>query len=165
MDTLSTGTIADVLVQFSELISFASNLFEPALSIFLLVSWHTLLTVCLYRNSLWMFVVVCNVTVRLRDSLTLAENTERERLLEECALDPTVFDKKSIITRSYQNKRRVSDDVLLTFSIIFIVMFWCCSCQCYDTVDWWTRRTSGLYKPFHFRDIFIMVALWNMFAL
>jgi len=48
--------------------------------------------------------------VRLRDSLTLAENVEQDRLLEECALDPTVFDKKSIIARSYQNKRRVSHD-------------------------------------------------------
>jgi len=45
----------------------------------------------------------------MRDSLTLAEDVERGRLLEECALDPTVFDRNSIITRSYQNKKRVRD--------------------------------------------------------
>jgi len=66
-----------------------------------------------YRNANH---IVCTVNVRLRDSLTLAENIERERLLEECALDPTISDKKSLLSRSYQNKRRVSDsEVLLMF--------------------------------------------------
>jgi len=56
-----------------------------------------------------MYQYMWYVIVRMRDSLTLAENVERDRLLEECALDPTVLDKKSIIARSYGNKKRVSD--------------------------------------------------------
>jgi len=58
---------------------------------------------------------------RMRDSLTLAESIERDRLLEECALDPTVFDKTSIITRSYENKKRVSNsNAFLLFSFICV---------------------------------------------
>jgi len=57
----------------------------------------------------------------MRDSLTLAESVERDRLLEECALDPTVFDKMSIIARSYMNKKRVrDDDVFLLFSVFHV---------------------------------------------
>jgi len=58
-----------------------------------------------------MLCYMCDVVVRMRDSLMLAENVERDRLLEECALDPTVLDKKSIIARSYQNKKRVCDSI------------------------------------------------------
>jgi len=58
---------------------------------------------------------------RMRDSLTLAESVERDRLLEECALDTTVFDKMSIIARSYMNKKRVRDDgVFLLFSVFHV---------------------------------------------
>jgi len=63
--------------------------------------------------------VLCGMSfTRMRDSLRLAESVEKDRLLEECALDPTVFDKVSIITRSYQNKKRVSD--LFYFSVVCI---------------------------------------------
>ena len=44
----------------------------------------------------------------LRDSISLAESIEKSRFQEESATDPTIFDKSSIITRSYKNKRRVS---------------------------------------------------------
>ena len=62
--------------------------------------------------------ILCYVTVRMRGSLTLAETIEQDRLLEECALDPTVFDKTSIITRSYRNKKRVRDSSALTVVVV-----------------------------------------------
>ena len=67
----------------------------------------------------------------MRDSLTLAEGVERDRLLEECALDPTVFDKTSIITRSYQNKKRVSgrEDAFLLFSVVYMLNPFIASCS------------------------------------
>jgi len=80
----------------------------------LTIPWHQVMKL-LYEAlfvSESIFCVTCEmrcVFVRLRDSLTLAENVETDRLLQECALDPTVFDKKSIIARSYQNKKRVSE--------------------------------------------------------
>jgi len=70
--------------------------------------------------------------VRMRDSLVLAESIERDRLLEECALNPTVFDKTSIIARSYQNKRHVShceiSTTLFSVNCYFTVI---CDVLCY----------------------------------
>ena len=49
------------------------------------------------------------------DTLSAEEKLEHDRFLEECIADPSIRDKMSILTRTYQNKRRVKPPESKTF--------------------------------------------------
>ncbi|XP_035679087.1 LOW QUALITY PROTEIN: hydrocephalus-inducing protein homolog [Branchiostoma floridae] len=52
--------------------------------------------------------------------LSHEESVERERFLEECITDPTLRDKMSLLTRTYENRRRiVSGDSMLFADDVF----------------------------------------------
>ena len=45
---------------------------------------------------------------RMTSRLSIEENADSDNFLKECIQDPTLRDKLSILSRTFQNRRRVS---------------------------------------------------------
>ena len=46
--------------------------------------------------------------IRQQIELDREENSDTDRFLDECVADPTLRDKLSILSRTFQNRKRVS---------------------------------------------------------
>ena len=63
-----------------------------------------------------MYVICINTTgfhFRMCDGMEQEEHTERDRFLEECIQDPSLRDKMSILSRTFQNRKNVSFPLIL----------------------------------------------------
>ncbi|CAH1779299.1 unnamed protein product [Owenia fusiformis] len=53
---------------------------------------------------------------RFCNNISQDESNERDRFLEECISDPSLRDKMSILSRTFQNRRKIVEDDKMTFS-------------------------------------------------